>query len=178
MTIYELRDLIDQTGDIDNIPLRCAAYSRASTEKETKAASLHNMTDDFRDYVERHPNWTFVKAFIDGGKIGLTTKKREDFLKLLAAGSYDLLITGEISRFGRNTMEGLQNIEYLKGRSIPVIFLYDGLDTYDADCDIQIQQKLVDAESESRKISKRVIAPETAPWCAGSLSSALPTSTP
>ena len=159
MTIYELRDLIDQTGDIDNIPLRCATYSRVSTEKETQAASLHNMTDDFRDYVERHPNWTFVKAFIDDGRSGLTTKKREDFLKLLAAGaagSYDLLITGEISRFGRNTMEGLQNIKYLKDRGIPVIFLYDDLNTYDADCDIQIQQKLVDAENESRKISKRV----------------------
>ena len=159
MTIYELRDLIEQTGDLDNIPLRCATYSRVSTEKEIQAASLHNMTDDFRDYVERHPNWTFVKAFIDDGKSGLTTKKREDFLKLLAAGaagSYDLLITGEISRFGRNTMEGLQNIKYLKDRGIPVIFLYDDLNTYDADCDIQIQQKLVDAENESRKISKRV----------------------
>ena len=74
MTIYELRDLIDQAGDIDNIPLRCATYSRVSTEKETQAASLHNMTDDFRDYVERHPNWTFVKAFIDDGRSGLTTK--------------------------------------------------------------------------------------------------------
>ena len=159
MNIYELRDLIEQVGNIDSIPLRCATYSRVSTEKETQAASLHNMTDDFRDYVERHPNWTFVKAFIDDGRSGLTTKKREDFLKLLAAGaagSYDLLITGEISRFGRNTMEGLQNIKYLKDRGIPVIFLYDDLNTYDADCDIQIQQKLVDAENESRKISKRV----------------------
>lgn len=159
MTIYELQDLIEQVGDIEHIPLRCATYSRVSTEKETQAASLHNMTDDFREYVDRHPNWTFVKAFIDDGKSGLTTKKRKDFLNLLAAGaagSYDLLITGEISRFGRNTMEGLENIQYLKDRGIPVIFLYDDLNTYDADCDIQIQQKLVDAENESRKISKRV----------------------
>ena len=37
------------------------------------------MTDDFRDYIERHKNWTFVKAFIDDGKSGLTTKKRKDF---------------------------------------------------------------------------------------------------
>lgn len=67
-----------------------------------------------------------------------------------------MLVTGEISRFGRNTMEGLQNIQYLKDKGIPVIFLYDDLNTYDTDCDIQIQQKLVDAENESRKISKRV----------------------
>ncbi|MCQ4720998.1 recombinase family protein, partial [Flavonifractor plautii] len=60
------------------------------------------------------------------------------------------------TRFGRNTMEGLQNIQYLKDKGIPVIFLYDDLNTYDTDCDIQIQQKLVDAENESRKISKRV----------------------
>ncbi len=101
----------------------------------------------------------FVKAFVDDGKSGLTTKKRKDFLNLLAAGAageYDLLVTGEISRFGRNTIEGLQNIQYLKEKGIPVIFLYDDLNTYDTDCDIQIQQKLVDAENESRKISKRM----------------------
>ena len=158
MTIYELQDLLEHS-DIADLPLRCSTYSRVSTEKETQAASLGNMTDDFRDFVEGHKNWTFVKAFIDDGKSGLTTKKRKDFLNLLAAGSageYDLLVTGEISRFGRNTMEGLQNIQYLKEKGIPVIFLYDDLNTYDSDCDIQIQQKLVDAENESRKISKRV----------------------
>lgn len=158
MTIYELRDMLEHS-DISDLPLRCSTYSRVSTEKETQAASLHNMTDDFREYVEGHKNWTFVKAFVDDGKSGLTTKKRKDFLNLLAAGAageYDLLVTGEISRFGRNTMEGLQNIQYLKEKGIPVIFLYDDLNTYDTDCDIQIQQKLVDAENESRKISKRV----------------------
>lgn len=158
MTIYELRDLLEHS-DITDLPLRCATYSRVSTEKETQAASLVNMTDDFREFVERQKRWTFVKAFIDDGKSGLTTRKREDFLNLLAAGAageYDLLVTGEISRFGRNTMEGLQNIKYLKDKGIPVIFLYDDLNTYDTNCDIQIQQKLVDAENESHKISKRV----------------------
>lgn len=158
MTIYELRDLLEHC-DISDIPLRCATYSRVSTEKEAQAASLINMTDDFRDFVNRHEKWAFAKAYIDDGKSGLTTKKRQDFLNLLAAGAsgeYDLLVTGEISRFGRNTLEGLQNIQYLKEKGIPVIFLYDDLNTYDPDCDIQIQQKLVDAENESRKISKRV----------------------
>lgn len=158
MTIYELRDMLEGQ-DITDLPLRCATYSRVSTEKEEQAASLVNMTDDFREYVTRQPKWSLVKSYVDDGKSGLTTRKREDFLKLLAAGAsgeYDLLITGEISRFGRNTMEGLQNIKYLKDRGIPVIFLYDDLNTYDPDCDIQIQQKLVDAENESHKISKRV----------------------
>ena len=158
MTIYELRDLLEHS-EITDLPLRCATYSRVSTEKESQAASLVNMTDDFREYVEKNLNWTFVKSYIDDGKSGLTTRKRKDFLKLLAAGAsgeYDLLITGEISRFGRNTMEGLENIKYLKDLGIPVIFLYDDLNTYDPDCDIQIQQKLVDAENESHKISKRV----------------------
>ena len=158
MTIYELRDMLEG-HEITDLPLRCATYSRVSTEKETQAASLVNMTDDFREYVEGQKNWTFVRSYIDDGKSGLTTKKRKDFLNLLAAGAagaYDLLVTGEISRFGRNTLEGLENIKYLKDKGIPVIFLYDDLNTYDPDCDIQIQQKLVDAENESHKISKRV----------------------
>lgn len=82
MTIYELQRFT-RHSDIADLPLRCSTYSRVSTEKETQAASLHNMTDDFRDYIERHKNWTFVKAFIDDGKSGLTTKKRKDFLNLL-----------------------------------------------------------------------------------------------
>jgi len=158
MDIYELREMLER-NDITELPLRCATYSRVSTEKETQAASLINMTDDFREFVDRQENWTFVKSYIDDGKSGLTTRKRQDFLKLLAAGAageYDLLVTGEISRFGRNTLEGLENIKYLKDKGIPVIFLYDDLNTYDTDCDIQIQQKLVDAENESHKISKRV----------------------
>ena len=158
MTIYELRDLLEQT-QITDLPLRCATYSRVSTEKETQAASLVNMTDDFRTYIDSQPRWAFVKAYVDDGKSGLTTRKRQDFLKLLAAGAageYDLLVTGEISRFGRNTLEGLENIKYLKDRGIPVLFLYDDLNTYDPNCDILIQQKLVDAENESHKISKRV----------------------
>ena len=158
MDIYELREMLER-NDITELPLRCATYSRVSTEKETQAASLINMTDDFREFVDRQENWTFVKSYIDDGKSGLTTRKRQDFLKLLAAGAageHDLLVTGEISRFGRNTLEGLENIKYLKDKGIPVIFLYDDLNTYDTDCDIQIQQKLVDAENESHKISKRV----------------------
>ena len=158
MTIYELRDML-KGKDITDLPLRCATYSRVSTEKEAQAASLENMTDDFREYIDRQENWVFVKAYIDDGKSGLTTQKRKDFLNLLAggaAGEYDLLVTGEISRFGRNLLEGLQNIQYLLNKGIPVIFLYDELNTYDPDCEVQIQQKLVDAENESRKISKRV----------------------
>ena len=57
MTIYELRDLLEQF-DLADLPLRCSTYSRVSTEKETQAASLHNMTDDFRDFIERHEKWT------------------------------------------------------------------------------------------------------------------------
>lgn len=86
MTIYELRDLLRKTP-IDELPLRCATYSRVSTEKEAQAASLLNMTDDFREYVERHAHWTLVKSYIDDGKSGLTTQKRKDFLNLLAAGA-------------------------------------------------------------------------------------------
>lgn len=70
MTIYELRDLFPR-------------FHR----KRDAAASLVNMTDDFREYVERNPNWTFVKSYIDDGKSGLTTRKRKDFLNLLTVGA-------------------------------------------------------------------------------------------
>ena len=61
MTIYELRDLLEHS-DISDLPLRCSTYSRVSTEKEAQAASLHNMTDDFREYVEYHKNWTMARV--------------------------------------------------------------------------------------------------------------------
>ena len=87
---------------------RVAAYCRVSTEKEEQAQSFESQCDFFRCYIKQRKDWEFYKVFADEGISGTSTKKREQFNQMIAEarqGKFDLLITKEISRFARNTLD-------------------------------------------------------------------------
>ena len=87
---------------------RVAAYCRVSTEKEEQAQSFESQCDFFRCYIEQKKEWEFYKVFADEGISGTSTKKREQFNRMIAEAKqrkFDLLITKEISRFARNTLD-------------------------------------------------------------------------
>lgn len=89
---------------------RVAAYCRVSTEKEEQAQSFESQCDFFRCYIEQKEEWEFYKVFADEGISGTSTKKREQFNQMIAEAKqrkFDLLITKEISRFARNTLDSI-----------------------------------------------------------------------
>ena len=89
---------------------RVAAYCRVSTEKEEQAQSFESQCDFFRCYIEQKKEWEFYKVFADEGISGTSTKKREQFNQMIAEAKqrkFDLLITKEISRFARNTLDSI-----------------------------------------------------------------------
>ena len=89
---------------------RVAAYCRVSTEKEEQAQSFESQCDFFRCYIEEKKEWEFYKVFADEGISGTSTKKREQFNQMIAEAKqrkFDLLITKEISRFARNTLDSI-----------------------------------------------------------------------
>ena len=59
----------------------------------------------------------FAVIYADDGISGTNTKKREDFNRMI-----DLILTKEVSRFARNTLDCLKYIRELKDINIPVIF--------------------------------------------------------
>ena len=71
-------------------------------------------------------------------------------------GSFDLVITKEISRFARNTLDSIYYTRDLKKHGVGVIFLNDNINTLDADSELRLALMSSIAQEESRKTSERV----------------------
>lgn len=139
-------------------PLRAAAYCRVSTDKDDQLNSLTAQQRFFRSYIESRPDWTLVGVFADEGLSGTSIKHRpqfSDMIRRALSGEIDLIITKEVSRFARNTVDTLQVTRRLKEHGVGVIFLNDNIDTRDNDGEFRLTIMASVAQEESRKISER-----------------------
>lgn len=139
--------------------VRVAAYCRVSTDKSDQTNSFENQQRYFKEYIDRNPEWELYSIFADEGLSGTNTKKRIDFNKMIAAaknGAFDYIITKEVSRFARNTLDTLQYTRELKRLGIGVLFMNDNINTMDADAELRLTIMASIAQEESRKTSERV----------------------
>lgn len=139
--------------------MKVAAYCRVSTDKDDQANSFESQKKYFKEYIERNPEWELYEIFADEGLSGTSTKKRKDFnrmIELAKLGSFDFIITKEVSRFARNTVDTLQYTRELKKIGIGVLFLNDNINTLDPDAELRLTIMSSIAQEESRKTSERV----------------------
>lgn len=138
---------------------RVAAYCRVSTDKDDQANSFESQKRYFKEYIDRNPEWELYQIFADEGISGTSTKKRQDFnrmIELAKAGCFDFIVTKEVSRFARNTVDTLQYTRELKKLGIGVLFLNDNINTLDPDAELRLTIMSSIAQEESRKTSERV----------------------
>ncbi len=77
-------------------------------------------------------------------------------------GHFDLIVTREVSRFARNTVDTLQQTRLLKQMGIEVYFAEDGIGTMnDEDGELRLTIMATLAQNESKKTSMRVKAGQT-----------------
>ena len=108
MDIRTLDDTLASGRSIFDLKISVAYYARVSTEKDEQLNSLDNQRRYYEDFIRANPNWTFAGGFVDEGFTGTSVAKREQFLKMIEDaknGDFDLIITKEISRFARNTLD-------------------------------------------------------------------------
>ena len=77
-------------------------------------------------------------------------------MKDAEAHAFDLILTKEVSRFARNTLDALRCTRMLKELNIGVVFLLDNICTLDADAELRLTIMASLAQEESRKTSERV----------------------
>lgn len=138
---------------------RVAAYCRVSTDNEDQANSFESQQRYFKQYIERNPDWELYEIFADEGISGTNTKKRKEFNRMIACaknGDFDLIITKEISRFARNTLDSIYYTRDLKKHGVGVIFMNDNINTLDGDAELRLAIMSSIAQEESRKTSERV----------------------
>ena len=136
-------------------------YGRVSTEHEAQLSALENQMQWYEDIAKRYPNWQVVDKYIDEGITGTQAKKRPAFMKMIAdaeTGKFDLIVTREVCRFARNTVDTLTHTRALKNLDIEVFFVDDNIWTMDGDGELRLTIMATLAQEESRKVSERVRA--------------------
>lgn len=139
--------------------LRVAAYCRVSTDKDDQVNSLVGQRKYFAEYIERQPGWELKNVYSDDGYSGTQTKKRAGFNAMIEeamCGGIDLILTKEVCRFARNTVDTLSYTRKLKEKGVGVIFTIDNIDTRDSDGELRLTLMASIAQEESRKTSERV----------------------
>lgn len=124
-----------------NRPRRAVFYGRVSTEHEAQLSALENQMQWYEDQAKYHPNWTIVGKYIDEGITGTQAKKRPSFLEMLEdarAGKCDLIVTREVCRFARNTVDTLVTTRELKNIGVEVYFVEDNIWTMDGDGELRL----------------------------------------
>ena len=136
-------------------------YGRVSTEHEAQLAALENQMQWYDEQAQYHPNWTVLGRYIDRGITGTQAKKRPAFMRMIEdakAGAFDLIVTREVCRFARNTVDTLVATRQLKSMGVEVYFVEDNIWTMDGDGELRLTIMATLAQEESRKISERVRA--------------------
>lgn len=160
MDILSVRNKIKSEGiSFRDLPLRVAFYARVSTDYLEQLNSLENQKQYFTEYIGDMPNWEFAGGYIDEGLSGVSTKKREKFNEMIddaLDGKFDLIVTKEVSRFARNTLDSIQYTRQLLANGVAVYFQNDNINTLDDDSEFRLTIMASMAQDESRKISSRV----------------------
>ena len=159
MEVRKIRAEMRMGRSIFDLPMRVTFYARVSTEKDEQINSLENQVQYYTELIQSKPSWTFVPGYIDEGISGTSTKKREDFNRMIAdakAGRFDFIITKEISRFSRSTLDSIKYTQELLEHNVGVLFQNDNINTLDSDSEFRLVVMAGVAQDEVRKLSERL----------------------
>ena len=159
MDVRRLDEMQAQGRSIFDTELAVAYYARVSTDKDEQINSLGNQKRYFEDCIAANPHWTFAGGYVDEGISGTSVEGREQFLRMIEdakRGRFDLIITKEISRFARNTLDSLSYTRELLRFGVGVYFQNDNINTFDKDAELRLTIMSSIAQDELRKLSSRV----------------------
>lgn len=159
MDLYNIRRELNSGKSIYDVPMRVTYYARVSTEKDEQLHSLSAQIKYYSDMINENSHWKFVEGYIDEGLSATSVKKRESFLTMIEdakSGKFDFIITKEISRFSRNTVDSIQYTQQLLTYGVGVLFQSDNINTLLPDSELRLTIMSSIAQDEVRKISERV----------------------
>lgn len=159
MDLYTVRKQLNMGMPLTSIKLRVTDYARVSTDHLEQKKSLQNQVEHFEQYIKENPNWTYVKGYVDDGITGTSDVKRDNFMKMIEdarSGIFDLIITKEISRFSRNTLDSIKYTRELLSYGVAVLFVNDNINTAMPDSELRLTIMASMAQDEIRRLSERV----------------------
>lgn len=159
MDLYTVRKQLNMGMPLTSIKLRVTDYARVSTDHLEQKKSLQNQVEHFEQYIKENPNWTYIKGYVDDGITGTSDVKRDNFMKMIEdarSGKFDLIVTKEISRFSRNTLDSIKYTRELLSYGVAVLFVNDNINTAMPDSELRLTIMASMAQDEIRRLSERV----------------------
>lgn len=110
---------------------RCFIYTRVSTEMQVDGYSLDAQRDRLRKEAA-HLGWRVVAEFSDEGKSGKDIEGRPAFQAMLDAvqqnpDDVDYILIFKLSRFGRNTADVLNSLQFIQRYDVELRSVEDGI---------------------------------------------------
>lgn len=158
LELHEMRERL-KAASIRDIPLYVTYYARVSTDSDDQLNSLENQVSHYHDLIHRNPNWILVEGYIDEGLSGASVCKREAFQRMITDaedGKFNLILTKEISRFARNTLDSIHYTRKLLSSGVGVLFENDNINTFDGDSELRLTIMASIAQDELRRLSSRI----------------------
>lgn len=161
-----MRKVIFDWDKVDsNTIIPMVFYGRVSTEHEAQLEAFKNQLQWYEDQLKMHPNWKLVEpieTYLDKGITGTQAKKRPGFLHMIndaKSGKFAMVVTRDVCRFARNTVDTLAYARQLKEIGIQIYFVFDNIKTIqDNDGEYRLTIMANNAQEESRRISERAKA--------------------
>ena len=129
MDIYKARQEL-KTKRLQDMHLRVVNYDRVSTDKEEQKSSIINQNLFNTKIIKDNPNWVYAGSYVDDAASGLSVDKRNDFKQMLIdaqKGKFDLIITKEVPRFARNTLDSIKYVRMLLEWGVGVWFINNNI---------------------------------------------------
>lgn len=104
-------------------------YGRVSTEHEAQTYALSNQMQWYEELRKSYQNWTVIERYVDDGISGTQASKHPEFMRMIEdakMGKFDLIVTREVSRFARNTIDCLEVTRQLKNYGVEVFLFRTG----------------------------------------------------
>lgn len=142
--------------------LHCYIYTRVSTELQLDGYSLEAQKERLRREA-KHRGMQIAGEYSDEGKSGKNINGRPEFKKMLAdiksgKDDVDYVLVFKLSRFGRNTADTLNSLQYMEDYGVNLLCVEDNIDSAGASGKLIISVLVAVAEIERSNIQEQTMA--------------------
>ena len=159
MDIYNVANQMKlERKTIFDLNIRVTFYARVSTTRDEQENSIENQIAYFTEMIKGNKNWEYVEGYVDRIR-GESAENRTEFMQMIndgKGGKFDLIITKEVSRFARDTVDSLNYTRDLLRCGVGVFFQNDNICTVDTDSELRLTIMASIAADEVRKLSERI----------------------
>ena len=134
-------------------------YARVSTCLPSQLHSMAMQVSALTYQVYRLPYWSLADIYMDFTS-GASVDNRSEFRRMMddcVNGKIELVLTKSISRFGRDTVDGLSAIRELKAHGVEVYFDLEELHSFQPDFELQYSIRAAIAQGEREDFHDSIV---------------------